>query len=294
MIRRAALLLAACLLWAGGCYYNPMSLPCINYNPWPGPGRSLLPTEPPADQWQLLGETDLARVYVNKTLYALPDLRPQANQITREVQLATQPMLAYENPRHYLAFRVQNLTHREIDVDLNDYWDVIHPAQWAVGGSIQQAPTTRPAPPDQFTPPDRQRMLQEFYANSLIRIPPLASVDYYRDFQAPHQTAVTPLEGEKFVVQFRGRILVTDGRKVEAVVCPPGAAQCRMEMPLPAPYDAVPMGALLVRREGAEVLLPVSTAIMWPSEQMPPQLAPPAAPVPGRTPYEIPGLPGSR
>ena len=181
------------------------------------------------EQWQpMMTDSTLAAVQVERRLYETT-----------------------ASDHFFIRARLTNLSQQTLGVDLRTYWGIIYPNQWGVQQQdhrevIDEGRMIHEPLDDQR----KQQLVADYHAGTLAMVKPGQAVEYYREFNASGHPDVDQRTGNYFLLSVDGRILVTDGSRVEALDCTwhQGASTgCGdLVIPFPVRWGTIPPGSRII------------------------------------------------
>ncbi|MBI4355859.1 MAG: hypothetical protein HY597_05400 [Candidatus Omnitrophica bacterium] len=173
------------------------------------------------EHWQLLTTGTLAVAHVERRLYEK------------------------EGSNHFfIRVRLTNVIQQSIGVDLAHYWQVIYPNQWGIHQEDHRTMIDEKHMVDEpLDNQQKEQLITEYHARKLTMVKPGQAVDYYREFNASGRADVDRGHGNYFILSLDGRVLVTDGSRVEALDCTwgPRHSGCGdLVIPFPVRWQGVP------------------------------------------------------
>jgi hypothetical protein len=115
--------------------------------------------------------------------------------------------------RFYIHVRIDNRVGSPIWVPVSDYTQSIYPMQWERSQLDHREVIDELREP--HIPLDRDRIREELLKGSMTRLQAAGRIDVYREFYGEAYQAVDAAPGRWVLVALDGRVLVTDGTRVD-------------------------------------------------------------------------------
>jgi RNA polymerase sigma factor (sigma-70 family) len=138
----------------------------------------------------------------------------------------------------FMAIRLSNLTREEIGVDWHGREPGLYVNQWGVHDAerrhiIDERRVIH-------TPPDREKVRDDFKAGGLLRIPPRKATRVWAEFNASSRADVDKSQGQFFIASLDGQFSATDGNTVDVISLqwkePIGHGVTDVVLPLPVTW----------------------------------------------------------
>ena len=258
------------LVFMGGCYFDAVST--VNYPNYRGPRTSqLFPGPGVTDQWQKVGESPLAAVYLDKELYSVPNAEPVyarvmvVNQTNAEIGVLVDKDRVTLAPGTYLpppagaklavpqgtlpatTSKPTTMPKSKTPVSLGQPLEPLLPTGEKIRG---------PQPGDipEYTDIDVEtdaRMQEKIEHGVLVTVPPHSSLQYFRVLEDMTRSKVHPQD--KVTVSMAPGIVVSNGRWVNRIA----EKQSRtLVAPAQDQWGEIPLGSLILSTHGPVRLVP--------------------------------------